>query len=66
MKIHKLLSTKRAAAGISQAELGHRLGVNQSAVSQWERGKKKPTMRNFMRACKLLRIDPKEIWEVNL
>lgn len=33
------LRTVRTAAGLSQTELARRIGVNQSSIADWERGK---------------------------
>ncbi len=39
----------RTRAGISRAELARRLGVAPSAVSDWEAGKKDPSVSNLWR-----------------
>lgn len=38
------ISNGRKALGLSQAELAATLGAKQSTVSQWETGKKAPTV----------------------
>lgn len=46
----------RTRAGISRAELARRLGIAPSAVSDWEAGKKDPSVSNLWRvvsACGL-------------
>src|SRR5436305_12907862 len=43
MKTAKWIRERRAAAGLSQAELAHKVGVTQPIVSQWERGIAKPS-----------------------
>jgi transcriptional regulator with XRE-family HTH domain len=51
-----LLREARLRAGISQAELGRRVGRPASAISRWERGSVKPsleTLRELIRACGL-------------
>ena len=57
-----VIYSARQRAGISQAELAARLGVAPSAVSEWEAGKKDPTVSNLYRvvaACGLeLRFNP--------
>ena len=42
MNIAAALSAARANAGLTQTEAARRLGVDQSAVSFWESGKKFP------------------------
>lgn len=51
-----LIHDARARAGISQSELARRLGTAPSAVSDWESGKKDPSVSNLWRivaACGL-------------
>lgn len=51
-----LIYNARTRAGITQAELARRLGVSPSAVSEWEAGKKDPSVSNMYRivsACGL-------------
>ncbi|MBW8879638.1 MAG: N-6 DNA methylase [Acidobacteria bacterium] len=43
MKTAKWIRERRTAAGLSQAELAHKVGVTQPIVSQWERGIAKPS-----------------------
>jgi transcriptional regulator with XRE-family HTH domain len=44
----------RKQAKLSQAEVAHRLGVWQAAVSQWERGLTEPSSQHFIRLVHLL------------
>ena len=51
-----LLREARLRAGLTQAELGARLGRPQSQIARWERGDVKPsleTLRELIRACGL-------------
>ena len=51
-----LLREARLRAGLSQAELGRRVGKPASVVGRWERGAVLPsleTLRNLVRACGL-------------
>lgn len=51
-----LIYNARTRAGITQAELARRLGISPSAVSEWEAGKKDPSVSNMYRivsACGL-------------
>ena len=51
-----LLREARLRTGLTQAELGRRVGRPQSAIARWERGAVKPsleTLRELIRACGL-------------
>jgi transcriptional regulator with XRE-family HTH domain len=51
-----LLREARLRAGLTQAELGRRVGRPQSQIGRWERGEVKPsleTLRDLVRACGL-------------
>jgi transcriptional regulator with XRE-family HTH domain len=51
-----LLREARLRAGLTQAELGRRVGKPQSQIGRWERGEVKPsleTLRDLIRACGL-------------
>lgn len=51
-----LLREARLRTGLSQAELGRRVGRSQSQIARWERGDVKPsleTLRDLVRACGL-------------
>lgn len=52
----------REAKGISQRELAEALGVDQSAVSNWERGKAEPTAFNIRRLADLLGVKPGDLF----
>jgi transcriptional regulator with XRE-family HTH domain len=50
----RLIREARQVAGLTQAELAHRLGTAQSAVSNWERGRDTPridTLARILEAC---------------
>lgn len=51
-----LIREARKRAGLTQAELGRRVGKPQSVISRWERGEVLPnleTLRDLIRACGL-------------
>lgn len=51
-----LLREARLRSGLTQAELGRRVGRPQSQIARWERGDVKPsleTLRELIRACGL-------------
>ncbi len=48
----------RKEHGLSQQELAQKLGVNQTAVSQWERGATTPSSTVMVDLCKLWDVTP--------
>ena len=51
-----LIREARLRAGLTQADLGKRLGKAQSVIARWERGLAQPsleTVREIVRACDL-------------
>jgi transcriptional regulator with XRE-family HTH domain len=46
----KLIEQARKRAVISQSELGRRMGVQQQAISRWERGVADPPFRTVLQA----------------
>jgi transcriptional regulator with XRE-family HTH domain len=51
-----LLRQARSRAGLTQAELGRRIGRPQSQIARWENGRVEPsleTLRRLVRACGL-------------
>ena len=50
MQLRKL----REAAGLTQRELGNRIGVSGQAVAQWETGVKRPSVENLTKLADVL------------
>lgn len=59
MEIADLIRTARKAAKLSQAKLAEELGVNKSAVAQWELGNTIPTDVNMSALKAVLSIADK-------
>ncbi len=47
----------REAAGLSQKELADRMGVQQTAVSWWERGRREPSFGNAVKLAEALGVN---------
>jgi transcriptional regulator with XRE-family HTH domain len=58
MEIGDRIKRERAAAGLTQEQLADRIGVNKSAVAQWEsaNSRKGITTSNLMKVANLLAI----------
>lgn len=48
------LKQLRKAAGLTQRELGDRVGVSPQAVAQWETGIKRPSVENLTKLADVL------------
>lgn len=51
----------RENAGLSQKQLAEALGLDQSAVSNWETGKSEPTLHNLRRMADILGCRPADL-----
>lgn len=59
--IGEWLSEKRIKAGLTQAELGKKLGVTKSAICQYEKGSRAMTAVMFINVCHILDANPSEL-----
>ena len=50
----KMIAERRRARGLTQDELGAKLGISGKAVSKWERGLSKPCEEHAKMLCQLL------------
>ncbi len=60
-KIGEYIQLKRKAVGLTQAELGDKLGVTSKAVSKWECGVALPDVSLFLELSEILKIDVSEL-----
>ena len=51
----------REAAGLSQKQLADALGLDQSAISNWETGRTAPTINNLYRTADILGCRPADL-----
>ena len=51
----------RKQRGLTQEELGEKLGVSGQAVSKWESGKSDPSTTNLMALAKLFGLSPEDL-----
>ena len=59
MKMGDKIKEKRKEAGLTQEELGEKLGVQKSAVAKWENGRVENIKRSVMLSMsKALGVDP--------
>lgn len=49
---------------LSQQQLANIIGVNQTTISQWLLGKKKPSYDNIVSICKHFNVTPNEIFGI--
>lgn len=60
-EIGDIIKSLRVKAGLTQEELGARVGVSRSAVSLWEIGVSEPSVSNVRSMAKIFDISPMEI-----
>ena len=56
-RVMHLLKEQREMRGISGSQLAERSGLNQSAISLLDRGKRKPTLDTLVRIAAVLEIE---------
>lgn len=56
------LKLLRVSQGLSQHELGEKIGVSQTTVSAWEKGKVNPSAKNIYELAKLYTVEPTVIY----
>ena len=56
MEFQDRLAQSRRAAGLSQAELGEKVGVSRQAVSKWESGQTSPDTKTLTLLCRVLGV----------
>lgn len=61
MTLGERIGRYRKEMGISQEELGHRLGVSRQAVSKWETGRTVPDMENLLALARLFGVPLPEL-----
>lgn len=59
--IQKRVSEAIRQSGLSQTEIGKRLGVSQQSVSHYVKGDKMPALDTFANLCVVLDVDPAEL-----
>lgn len=59
----KKLEEMRRRNGMTQAELGKRLGVDQTTVSKWEHGKANPSFSKIPEIAKVLECEIGELFQ---
>ena len=63
MRLGERISQYRRSLGVSQEELGARLGVSRQAVSKWEKGLSSPSTANLIALAKLYGVPAQQLLE---
>lgn len=56
MELHERIALARKQAGMTQEQLGERLGVSRQAVSKWEAGQTNPDLAYVVEMCRLFGV----------
>ena len=55
-KFSQRLKESRLKKGLTQTELGEKVGVKQSTFTNWENGKREPSYENLVKLADLLEV----------
>lgn len=64
MEFQEIIKDVLVLNNLSQAKLGEMLGVNQTTVSQWLMGKKKPSYDSILAIYEKFNITPNELFGI--
>ena len=56
MELHERIALARKQAGLSQEQLGEKLGVSRQAISKWESGQTNPDVSYIASMCRLFGV----------
>ena len=59
--IQKNLAAAIKQSGLTQTELGRRLGVSQQTISHYLKGDKLPALDTFANLCTIIDVNPQDI-----
>ena len=62
----ELIKLARKKAGLTQAELGKKLGVTSAAISQFEKTNANPTSETIRKIAEILKIDPYSLYSFDM
>lgn len=62
-KLRELLIEAREASGLTQKDLGAKIGRPQSYISNYERGAGRVDLADLLKLAKALELDPTELLE---
>lgn len=51
----KRLKSLRQESGFTQQEVANKIGINRGSYSNWENGKREPTLENVVKLAKLFK-----------
>ena len=60
-QIQKNLASAIKQCGLTQTELGRRLGVSQQTISHYLKGDKLPALDTFANLCAIIDVNPQDI-----
>ena len=60
----KILQDERKAKSISQEKLAKLTGLDRTAISLIENGKRSPTFTTILKICSALEIEPSELFSI--
>lgn len=59
--IGEWIAEKRQKAGMTQSQLGERIGMKKNSICQYEKGTRSIAAAKFLELCRVLNADPTEL-----
>lgn len=59
--IGEWIADKRQKAGMTQTQLGERIGMKKNSICQYEKGTRSISATKFLELCRVLNADPSEL-----
>ncbi len=60
-QIHEKLKEAIKQSGMTQVQIGEKLGISQATISHYCKGDKMPSLETFANLCQLLDVDTNDI-----
>ena len=60
-KVGQIIQRRRRGLGMTQTQLGEKIGVHHSTIACYENGFRGMTLDTFFQICDILHLDPNEI-----
>lgn len=61
MTSQKIMKALRIKVRLTQKQMAEKLWIGRPRISEYENGKRSPSLKNFLSYCEKLNVNPKEL-----